>query len=139
MTELSYDSFPSNICETAGTIPRDGFDFHFSRVVVWQGGQSVLENYQSGVARAQIVLPNRSLQLVHDHPLLDEYFNQPALFPQISTNFDRIMWSVNIFATDGGPDRQAMILSLLFKMGELSLIKINIDAPIPTQIELFRV
>lgn len=139
MAESNYDAFPSNIAETAGAIRRDAFEFHFSRVVVWQGGRSVVESSQSGVARAQIVPPYRSLHFEHNHPLLNQYFDQPALFPQISTNLDRIMWSVNIFDMGGGANRQAMILSLMFKMGQLSLIKINVDAPIPTQIELFRV
>ena len=139
MTELNYDSCSGNICETAGAISREGFDFHFSRVVVWQGGQMVVENCQSGLARALIVPPNNSLQFTHNHPVLDEYFNQPALFPQISTNLDRVMWSINLFDIGGGPNRQAMILSLLYKMGQLSLVKINVDAPIPTQIELFKV
>lgn len=139
MTEYGYDPFPSNIAETAGPIPREGFEFHFSRVVVWQGGQSVAESHQPGTVQAEVTPGHRWLSFAHNHPLLEQYFDQPALFPQISTNLDRIMWSVDIFGMGSGPSRKAMILGLLFKSGQLSLVKVNVDAPVPTQIELFRV
>lgn len=141
MTEYGYDPFPSNIAETAGPIPKEGFEFHFSRVVVWQGGQNVAESELGGVALGEVfeLMPGfEYLVFNHSHPLLAQIFDAPCTFQQISTNLDRIMWSVNIFSTESGPARQAMILGLLFKAGELSLIKINVDAPVPTQIELFR-
>lgn len=82
MTEYGYDPFSSNIAETSGPIPREGFEFHFSRVVPWQGGRKVAESHRPGIAYGTLreFLGTEFFEFTHTHLLPDRFFDDPCFF-----------------------------------------------------------
>lgn len=123
-----WDKFPSNIAETAGRIERKSFVFNYIRFEVWQNGSCIY----SGDSNGQIVanVENGQLNVRIDDDKINNHIIKQFSFGEISTNGDRIMWSKDIFNSNGRTQRNNPdISSLFYKQGVLNKVTFTIHDP----------
>jgi hypothetical protein len=123
-----WDQFPMNITETAGRIERKSFIFHYIRFEVWQNGSCIY----SGASNGKIVanMKNEQLNVNIDDNRINNYIIKQFSFAEISTNGDRIMWSKDIFNSNGRSEHNNPdISSLFFKQGILNKVTFTIHDP----------
>lgn len=123
-----WDKFPSNIAETAGRIERKSFVFNYIRFEVWQNGSCISSGDSNGQIVAKVI--NGQLNVTIDDNKINNHIIKQFSFSEISTNGDRIMWSKDIFNSNGRTQRNNPdISSLFYKQGVLNKVTFTIHDP----------
>lgn len=123
-----WDSFPINTAEDSGTIERKAFLFKFNKYEVWQNGKCIHHDEQSG--KIEATLNGKVLKVSIIHPELNSNIKPIFSFIEISSSYDRIMWSKDIYDLHNSVKKfEPDISSLFYNNGVLLKITYTIHDP----------
>lgn len=126
--EENFDSFPNNLGEMMGHIPRSGFIFDYGRFEVWKDGINIYSDFSTGQIVASII--ENELNVTIDDKKIQSHIKRNFSFGEISTSGNRVMWSKDIFnSTDKIEKFNPDISSLFFKNGTLKKVTYTIHDP----------
>lgn len=124
----NWDRFPTNIAETSGRIERKSFTFNYIRFEVWQGGSCIYSGNSNGQIVTKVI--NGQLNVTINDAKINKHINKQFSFGEISTNGDRMMWSKDIFNSNGRTERNNPdVSSLFFINGVLNKVTYTIHNP----------
>lgn len=124
--DMQWDSFPMNLCEMFGPIPKRNISLEFSKAEVWVSGKCIHECDIPGSIKGNVI--NNIMRFTVDNRSLKNYIRSEFIFEEISTNSNRIIWSRDLMNQKNIQyiDFVPYLVSLFYKNGVLMKAAFNI-------------